>query len=196
MPDPHNDFEVAKSIHDHLEPLNEERRARILRWVSESLGLGVRTTPSTFEQPAETSLSNPPAAQPSASESSFTDIKSFAESKAPKTDGHFATVVAYYYRFVAPDAQKSSTIDADTLQNATRLVGRQRFKNANTTLNNAKKSGYLDSPQSGEFEINTVGENLVAMTLPSDSTNTPTRSKRKSSPNKSGTKSKPAKKKK
>jgi hypothetical protein len=36
----------------------------------------------------------------------------------------------------------------------------------NKTLNNAKGLGYLDSPERGQFTINTVGENLVAMTLP------------------------------
>jgi hypothetical protein len=35
------------------------------------------------------------------------------------------------------------------------------------TLHNAKQSGLLDSgTEAGKFAINTVGENLVAMTLP------------------------------
>ena len=34
------------------------------------------------------------------------------------------------------------------------------------TLNNAKNQGYLDSAERGAFQINSVGENLVAMTLP------------------------------
>lgn len=38
------------------------------------------------------------------------------------------------------------------------------------TLNNAKNMGLLDrSSEAGKFEVNTVGENLVAMTLPSQS---------------------------
>ena len=33
------------------------------------------------------------------------------------------------------------------------------------TLNNAKAQGYLDAAERGTFRINTVGENLVAMTF-------------------------------
>jgi hypothetical protein len=33
-------------------------------------------------------------------------------------------------------------------------------------LNNAKNQGYLNPAARGEYAINTVGENLVAMTLP------------------------------
>ena len=38
--------------------------------------------------------------------------------------------------------------------------------NPGKTLNNAKSLGYLDSSSPGEFTINSVGENLIAMTLP------------------------------
>jgi hypothetical protein len=38
------------------------------------------------------------------------------------------------------------------------------------TLNNAKNVGLLDGgSEAGKFAVNTVGENLVAMTLPSQS---------------------------
>ena len=58
------------------------------------------------------------------------------------------------------------SIDAKVLQDAARLAGRRRPPKALTTLNNAKSLGYLDAPTRGQFQINTVGENLVAMTLP------------------------------
>ena len=34
------------------------------------------------------------------------------------------------------------------------------------TLTNAKNAGYLDAAGSGKFKLSTVGENLVAITLP------------------------------
>jgi hypothetical protein len=41
--------------------------------------------------------------------------------------------------------------------------------NPTQTLRNAKTLGYLDGTSPGEFGINSVGENLVAMTLPGNS---------------------------
>ena len=61
------------------------------------------------------------------------------------------------------------------------------------TLNNAKTQGLLDSgSEAGKFVINTVGENLVAMTLPSQSgsKSKKTKPKKSKNPAKSGTKKK------
>lgn len=176
MSKPHNDFEVAKSIHDLLEPLNDEHRKRILRWVGESLGI------STVQQPvpptlATTQTQTPVAPLPAAPSTGNVDIKTFVDQKSPRSDQQFAAVVAYYYRFEAPADKQKMTLDTGSLQDATRLVGRARLSSPNATLNNAKQSGYLNSSTPGEFEISTVGENLVAMTLPNTSA-TKTKSKK------------------
>ena len=88
------------------------------------------------------------------------------DAKKPKSDVQFAAVVAYYYRFDASPENRKETIDARALQDAARLAGRRRPPKPLMTLNNAKNLGYLDAPARGQFQINTVGENLVAMTLP------------------------------
>jgi hypothetical protein len=50
---------------------------------------------------------------------------------------------------------------------STRKAGRERFANPLQTLSNAHKLGLLDrGSERGTFLINSVGENLVAMTLP------------------------------
>ena len=108
-----------------------------------------------------------PPSTPTPGAGTGVDIKTFVTAKAPKSDSQFATTVAYYYRFEAPVAQKRDSITSDMLQEAARLTGRNRFPKPIVTLNNAKKSGYLDSGARGEFSVNSVGENLVAMTLPS-----------------------------
>jgi hypothetical protein len=87
--------------------------------------------------------------------------------KAPKSDQQFAATVAYYFRFEASPAERRDSINGELLQGATRLAGRNRLANPHYTLKNAKAAGYLDSISRGEFTINSVGENLVAMTLPS-----------------------------
>ena len=43
------------------------------------------------------------------------------------------------------------------------------MSNPAQTLRNAKNLGYLDGGSPGEFAVNSVGENLVAMTLPGNS---------------------------
>ncbi len=161
-----DDFDIGKAIFDQLKDLPSERQQRVLRWVAEGLGV---TQAAIAAQPAQIAgvqnpLHTPHAGQPGAT--SGTDIKTFIATKAPKSDQQFAAAVAYYYRFEAPPAERRESIDGDLLQEATRLAGRSRLSSPRATLNNAKGAGYLDSTTPGVFTINSVGENLVAMTLP------------------------------
>ena len=161
---PADDFDTAKKVLGELKGLPQERQERVLRWVMEGLGLHSGAT-----APVPTSgalVMAPVPATPR--QGAGSDIKSFVASKAPKSDNQFAAVAAYYYRFEAPPAQRRDSIDPEALQEATRLAGRSRLGNPRATLNNAKSMGYLDSILPGQFSINNVGENLVAMTLPSD----------------------------
>jgi hypothetical protein len=100
------------------------------------------------------------------------DVKTFVAAKKPKSDQQFATVIAYYYRFESAPESKKDSINRDVLIEAVRLVGWKRMPDPNKTLNNAKAAGYLDSNTPGEFTVNSVGENLVAMTLPGSSATT------------------------
>jgi len=162
-----NDFDAAKTICDQLSGMEKDRQQRILRWVAESLDLvlHVRTAShDTTSKPGAQADAEPVVAPPVQARSP--DIKTFVESKKPKSDVQFATVVAYYYRFEASPSTRRETITSDVLQEATRFCARERFKSPIMTLNNAKNQGYLDSPSKGEFTINSVGENLVAMALP------------------------------
>jgi hypothetical protein len=160
------DFDTAKIVFEKLKDVPLERRRRILTWVAEGLGVVLQAAslapPIPLQHTPVTSASLPghsPQSQP-------TDIKTFVATKAPKSDVQFSATVAYYYRFEAPAASRRDTIDGDTLKEAARLVGRSRLGNPRVTLNNAKNLGYLDGNSPGEFSINSVGENLVAMTLP------------------------------
>jgi hypothetical protein len=161
-----DDFDIAKGIFDQLKDLPAERQQRVLRWIAE--GLGVPPTGSQPPAPPGGGVATPPIppASPAPSGAGPTDIKSFIAAKSPKSDQQFAAAVAYFYRFEAPPAQRRDSVNGDVLQEAARLAGRKRLGNPRVTLNNAKAAGYLDSPSPGEFTINSVGENLVAMTLP------------------------------
>ena len=162
-----DDFDIAKAISEKLRGLPKDRQERLLRWVSEGIGLSVPAPrlpvggslpPADLGPPGNLNTQTP----------NRSDIKTFVAAKAPKSDQQFAAVVAYYYRFEAPPADRKNYISGEILQEAARLAGRKRPRNPGLTLNNAKRSGYLDSGSAGEFAINSVGENLVAMTLPGD----------------------------
>jgi hypothetical protein len=157
------DFDTAKAVFEKLKDVPADRRKRILAWIAEGFGV-IAAPPLPLPTP---SLATPqPPGTPAPATGTGVDIKTFVTAKAPKNDAQFATTVAYYYRFEAPVAQKRDSITSEMLQEACRLAGRNRFPTPIVTLNNAKKSGYLDSGARGEFSVNSVGENLVAMTLP------------------------------
>ena len=116
------------------------------------------------------------------------DLKSFVIDKNPSSDMQFAAVIAYYYKFEAPINERKDSINSEVLQNATRLAGRTRLTKPVQTLVNTSFNGLLDkADEKGSYKINTVGENLVAMTLPqsakSNSSN-PKQRNRKSQPKK------------
>lgn len=166
------DFDAAKAVADQLKGMEKARQQRVLRWVAESLGLDIASPPPAERRPLDTSipaggtpapprdLQHPPRQQGSQ------DIKTFVESKRPRSDVQFAAVVAYYYRFEVAAENRRDSIDVKALQDAARLAGRRRPPKPHATLNNAKNLGYLDSSERGQFRISSVGENLVAMTLP------------------------------
>lgn len=164
-----DDFDAGKAIVEQLKGMEKGRQQRVLRWVAESLDL---TLPVKLPSSQDSQATPPSPAVPlgarhtAASEGRSSDIKTFVESKKPKSDMQFAAVVAYYYRFEARPDTKKETINPDALQDAARLAGRKRLVKPLMTLNNAKNQGYLDSAGRAEFSINSVGENLVAMTLP------------------------------
>jgi hypothetical protein len=179
-------FDAAKTIVEALKGLDKPSQTLALRFASESLGLSgvVGQAPPAVGAPS--AMSQPEVRGATHS----TDIKQFTAAKAPKSDQQFAAVAAYFYRFEASESARKDTVDANTLKEAARLAGRRQAKNWAFTLTNAKNSGYLDSAGSGKYRINSVGENLVAIALPGDdSESAPKRpSKRKATKNSSGTK--------
>ena len=160
-----NDFVVAKKVADLLKPVGKERQQKILRWVGENFEVAIAAAPAPpLNQPASPGpqgagqITPPPRA---------TNIKSFVDSKNPKSDNQFAAVVAYYYAFEAPPDERRDTITAELLRDAARLAQRKRLGTPSMTLGHAKSRGYLDAADRGQYRINSVGENLVAMALPS-----------------------------
>jgi hypothetical protein len=159
-----SDFMAAEEIKEILHGRDKTEQEKILRWVSESIGV-IASAPIV----SQASTSPPQAAQISSSSGGLRrrDIKSFVAEKAPKNDVQFAAVAAYFYRFEASEAERKDVIVAEDLQTAGRQARGYGFTKPLGTLNNAVALGYFDRAGRGEFKLNAVGENLVAMTLPS-----------------------------
>lgn len=178
-----DDLEAVRVLVDTLGNFDAKDQERIIRWAREKLGLHTLPPPDqTHHQAGSTEHHRPPG--------QGSDIKTFVSQKNPTSDTQFAATVAYYYRFEAPQNQRKDTITAEDLQDACRKAGRERLKIPGQTLRNAVGLGLLDKgSERGTFTINTVGENLVAMTLPSK--NTESANTNKSKPHRTGRKGNP-----
>lgn len=166
-----SDFDAAKAIAETLKDLDKAQQARVLRWVGESLGLAASGTFShaspRAEERAVESPDLPSLPVPAiGAEAGLTDIRSFSRSKNPSSDNQRVAIVAFFHKFLAPASDRRETINAEILRDAMRkITGGKRLQRPGITLNNAKNQGYLDSAGRGEYKINSVGENLVTMTL-------------------------------
>jgi hypothetical protein len=172
-----DDLDAVRAVVDAIKDFKSDEQQRIFRWVAEKLGLPQPYAPSVHEHtpPPGSPPPPPPAAGAvvagTGGAGAAQDIRTFVDSKKPRNDVQFAATVAYYYRFEALQAERKAAINGENLQEACRKVGRDRFSNPSQTLRNAHTLGLLDKGSDrGTFSINSVGENLVAMTLPGDVT--------------------------
>jgi hypothetical protein len=160
-------LDAAQKIVVELTGMNPEHQSLALKFAIETLGL---------QLPAALSRAGAPPAKPpqpapqhaSSGTDHVTDIRSFTAMKAPKSDQQFTAVVAYFYQIEAKPDERKEAIDADVMKEAARLAGRPQVARWNMTLTNAKNAGYLDAAGNGKFKLSSVGENLVAITLPGD----------------------------
>ena len=170
---PTDDIDAFRMIAEVLKDFKPDDQQRILRWSSEKLGLQQSFAgpgAPTVEQAASLQHRAAPASADAEKDGgSGQDIKTFIRTKNPRNDVQFAATVAYYLQFEAPPSERKSSINKEDLQEACRRAGRDRLKNPRQTLWNAHTLGLLDKTgERGHFSVNTVGENLVAMTLPGD----------------------------
>jgi len=165
MTKPADDFEAVRLVVAALEGFDSAAQERILRWAREKVGLAGSPPTSPGVSPSIKPLMV--NASDTMQRTAATDLKTFVSDKNPGSDVQFAATVAYFYRFEAPPQDRKNEINSNDLQEACRLANRERLKLPAQTLRNAHGLGLLDKGSSaGFFTINSVGENLVAMTLP------------------------------
>jgi len=157
--------------------MTKEQQQLSLRFAMETIGLQL---PTPLTPPAPPPGQPGQANRPPSGGDHSSDIRAFTAAKAPSSDQQFAAVVAYFYQFEAKPEDRKDTIDAATMKEAARLAGRPQVQRWAMTLNNAKNAGYLDSAGTGSFKLSSVGENLVAITLPGGGTNASPKPRKKS----------------
>jgi len=183
-------FEATRVVVETIKDFELSEQEMIFRWAAESLGLPPPFEISAVKAGGRTDTAHVSATSSqvhsqlaSASGGPTQDIKSFVEAKNPRSDIQFAATVAYYYQFVAPPSDRKAGITKEDLKAAYRLVGGRAIPpHLDMTLNNAYMAGSLDRRDKGTYAINSVGENLVALTLPGDGS---TKGKKKKRKNKS-----------
>lgn len=155
-----DDLLAVKNITEILKPFEQNDRDRIVRWVFEKLGQ------IYFGEDVRKKQQDVIPANSQIIQSTATDIKSFVASKNPQSDNHLVAVIAYYNRFIAPETTRKEAIDKEDIANACRMAGVEIPTHMPQVLVNSFRAGLLDKIDTGVYKINTVGENLVAMTLP------------------------------
>jgi len=161
-----DDLEAVRTIAKALEAFEHKDQERIIRWAREKLGL-----PPYKETAVDKNQTGTEKIDQSGtgvhSDKSGLDIKGFINLKNPQSDNQLAATIAYYYRYEAPEAERKQAITKDDLQNTCRLANIERLNKPTQTLVNAHHAGLFDKgPERGTYVLNSVGENLVAMTLP------------------------------
>ena len=172
MTKPIDDLEATRQVAALLEPFQPAERERIIRWVREKLGMEVALGQPT-RPPGAAFAQAPVIAGPSGQEPQPNDLRSFVKSKNPKNDTQFAATVAYYYRFIAAEAERKDAISPQDLMDACRTADWKRPSRPGQTMVNAFHAGVFDKSGHGSYKLNSVGENLVAMVLPGDSAQAP-----------------------
>lgn len=191
-----DDLEAVRKLTEVLSPFEVEEQERIIRWAREKLGLPAQISDRARSDEGFESTKTGEQAERGGPK----DIRTFVTEKNPTSDIQFAATVAHYYRFVAPQAARKDFITADDLRQACRLTGRNHLPRPAQTLINAHTNGLLDKGANrGEYVITTVGENLVAVSLPGSAPGAAqrrgTKATRKKGSRRSGRAAKPTRKK-
>jgi hypothetical protein len=161
-------FDAAKSVVEALKDLDPPLQKRALHYAAESLGINASSVPNQLSSDIDARRATQVVSHERVADrpSDAKGLRQFVDEKSPQSARRFAIVVAYYYRFIASEAERRDAISATDLTEAARLARRARPVSPRSTLKNAKNDGYLDSAGPGLYKINSSGENLVDAELP------------------------------
>jgi hypothetical protein len=154
------EVDAIRSVLKALEPLSPDARSSVVDYVVKRLGLpfsGSRESPMTPLAQTGSVEATPPGIP--------VHLKDFTKQKNPRSANEMAAVVAYYLAELAPANQRKKRISADDIRTYFK-IGDYPLPEVQFTLPNAKQAGYFDAVGDGQYQLNAVGHNLVAHSLP------------------------------
>ena len=156
------ELEAISSIISLLTPLDGTERTRVLEYVLKRLDMATVSAPAMSAVLAGDPEQTPPAQ----ARFPVKDIRSFTAEKQPRSANDMALVVAYYLAELAPDGERSETVNTDLLKRYFKMANFPLPSMLKNVLPNAAAGGYLNNVSRGEYKLNPVGYNLVVHGLP------------------------------
>jgi hypothetical protein len=153
------ELEAISRVIAALEPLDDQGRSRVLEYVLKRLQMAAVRAPAPIQETAHTTSA-------SSKTRGVVDIRSLKEEKMPQSLNQMAALVAYYLSELAPEGEKSATINTNVLRRYLKVAGFHLPRDIRYTLINAAAAGYLDKVGGGEYRLNPVGYNLIVHGLP------------------------------
>ncbi|WP_322015518.1 hypothetical protein [Paraburkholderia sp. J12] len=146
------EFSAIKTVHDALEPLDEEARTRVLAYITSLLGIDAKVTSKSNAAPADSEPGNEAAAEKAADEAAkdaptFSTFAELYAAAGPKNNGERALVVGYWLQvcqgaenFTAASANKELTHLGHKVANITDAIDSMKNQKPMLILQ-LKKSG-------------------------------------------------------
>ena len=170
MPD-NIDSEVnaIKAVLKALESLSPDARQSVIGYVSKRLGIAlVRSVEPVRSNVGQTNISFDRLP-----DSTIVHLEEFTKQKNPKSANEMAAIVAYYLAELAPVISRKNAVTTEDLKTYFKIGGFPLPAKLRFTLGNAKNAGYFDAIGDGEYQLNAVGHNLVAHSLPRNASGAP-----------------------
>ncbi|MBW1913548.1 MAG: hypothetical protein JRI86_01295 [Deltaproteobacteria bacterium] len=163
--------QAIDQIIEALDSLAPDARQTAIDAACSHLGIAKSTSvapPQVVPQPTAALIRTPSLHEtPPAHSPKVMDIRTFKESKGPKSAKQMACVVAYYLAELALEGEKRATVTSKVLEKYFKQGKFKLPKTIGQLLPDAKASGYFEAaPGKGEYALNAVGYNLVAHNLP------------------------------
>lgn len=164
------EVEAIGAVLEHLEPLSDPARMRVLDYVLQALKIS-RTDVGGGDDHGNENTGNGetplPADSGSGDGEKRPDIRSLREQKQPRTAVEMAVVAGYYLTELAPGDERKDAIETADLTRLFKQAAYPLPAQMRNILGSAASAGYLDLVDRGRYRLNPVGHNLVVHNLPS-----------------------------
>ncbi len=144
------EMDILRDVVTALAAVSPAAQVRILKHAREWLELP--------KDPSEPQVVVPAREVPVRTESenagsatSIPNIRTLRETKKPSTNVEMAALVAYYLSEMAPEAERSDTLDSSMITKYFKQAGHPIPDKPIYTLRDAKNAGYFDTAERGQY---------------------------------------------